>query len=167
METVSRMIANLVRAELLTNGGVMKVRQRARSAVYCERSAANSVFFLESGLVKLCKRKGGTQVILEIFTPGELFGVSTLAELTRPTDAQTVIESIVYSIPRSVFISFCDEHPIMWRLLSQLVLERSLNLQKRIELLLTKDVENRIVACLNEVATAFGERSEAGEHRVP
>ena len=49
METVSRMIANLVRAELLTNGGVMKVRQRARSAVYCERSAADSVFFLESG----------------------------------------------------------------------------------------------------------------------
>jgi CRP-like cAMP-binding protein len=55
----------------------------------------------------------------------------------------------------------------MWRCLAQLLLERSRDLQKKIELLCTKDVEYRILHCLAESARSFGTRSEAGEYAIP
>src|SRR5256885_4542693 len=114
MESICGMIADLFRAELLGQDGVVKLADATRfTTPYSEGSPADSVLFLESGLVKLCKQgKDGKELILEIITPGELFGELALGtEPTRLADAQVLRESTIYIIPKPVFISFCDGHP--------------------------------------------------------
>src|SRR2546425_262781 len=138
MESISSTVAALIRAELLTQDDVVKFADAARfTTLYSEGSPADSVLFLESGLVKLCKRgEDGKELLIEIITPGELFGELAISmEPTRLADAQVLLESTVYIIPKAIFISFCDGHPAMWRGLAQLLLQRSRDLQQKIELL--------------------------------
>jgi CRP-like cAMP-binding protein len=155
---------------LLVKDGLVKVAKARRfTTLYCEGSPADSVLFLESGLVKICKHgEDGKELILEVITPGELFGELAIGtEPTRLADAQVMTESTVYIIPRGLFISFCDGYPAMWRFVAQLLLERNRNLQKKTELLCTRDVEYRILHCLAESARSFGARSESGEYAIP
>src|SRR6266568_2374538 len=131
MESICGMIADLVRAELLGQDGVVKLADATRfTTLYSEGSPADSVLFLESGLVKLCKQgEDGQELILEVIAPGELFGELALStNPTRLADAQVLRESTIYIIPRAVFMSFCGGHPAMWRFLAQLLLQRSRDL---------------------------------------
>src|SRR6266568_4051031 len=109
MESICGMIADLVRAELLGQDGVVKLADATRfTTLYSEGSPADSVLFLESGLVKLCKPgEHGKELILEIIAPGELFGELALGtEPTRLADAQVLLESTVYIIPKDLFACF-------------------------------------------------------------
>jgi CRP-like cAMP-binding protein len=169
MESIGNTIAALIRAELLTQDGVVKVAAAPRfTTLYSEGSSADSVLFLESGLIKLCKPgDDGKELIIEVITPGELFGELALgSEPTRLADAQVLLESTVYIIPKGLFMSFCEGHPSMWRGLAQLLLRRSRGLQEKVELLCTRDVEYRILHCVAESARSFGERSESGEYAI-
>jgi CRP-like cAMP-binding protein len=170
MASIASTIAVLIRAELLTQEGVVKFVDAPRfTTLYSEGSPADSVLFLESGLVKLCKPgDDGKELILEIIAPGELFGELALGtEPTRLVDAQVMIESTVYLIPKTIFMSFCDGHAAMWPGLAQLLLQRTRNLQEKIELLCSRDVEYRILHCLAACAPSFGTLSGTGEYAIP
>src|SRR5581483_10355474 len=108
---------------------------------------ADSVLFLESGLVKLCKRgEEGKEIILQIVPPGELFGEQSLGgENTRATSAEVLQEGSIYNIPKELFLRFCDTRADMWRYVAQLLIQRKRDLEKKIELLCMQDVEYRIL----------------------
>ena len=76
MDSQSISIAAAVRSELINLDGVTKFSPNRRFAtVYSEGSALDSLFFLESGLVKILKRgSDNKEIILQIVAPGELFG---------------------------------------------------------------------------------------------
>src|SRR5260370_17549878 len=84
MEPPSIAIAALVRAELLHLDGVIKFAPNRRfTTLYSEGSPADSILFLDSGLVKLCKRgEEGKEIILQLLSPRGLFGEQPLA--TQP-----------------------------------------------------------------------------------
>src|SRR5437762_10591004 len=107
-----------------------------------------------------CEARPITKLLGKSFR--EVLGSSLERDPTRFADAQVMTESTVYLIPKGLFTSFCDGHPAMWRLLAQPLLERSRTLQKKSELLCTRDVEYRILHCLAESARSFGTRSESG-----
>src|SRR5258707_11821666 len=104
MESIGSTIATLIRADLLNQDGVVKAISRPFATVYSEGSPADSVLFLESGLVKLCRQDvDGNELILQIITPGELFGELALStQQTRVADAQVLHESAIYTVPRGV-----------------------------------------------------------------
>src|SRR5205809_2107106 len=102
----STSIAAIVRAELLHQEGVIKFAPNRRfTTLYSEGSPADSVLFLESGLVKLCKRGDeGKEIILQVVSSGELFGEQALGmEQTRSAAAEVLQEGAIYVIPKDVF----------------------------------------------------------------
>ncbi len=170
MESPTSLLAAIVRGELLHMEGVIKYSPTRRfTTLYSEGSPADSVFFLESGLLKLCKRGDeGKEIILQVIAPGELFGEQSLGlEQTRAAAAEVLQESEVYAIPKDLFVRFCDGHPHMWRYVSQLLVQRKRELEKKIELLCMRDVEYRILYHLAELATAVGTRLEGQEYAIP
>src|SRR6202050_3604388 len=147
-------IAALVRNELVALDGVAKFSPNRRFAtVYSEGSPLDSLFFLETGLVKILKSGcDNKEIILQIVSPGELFGEQALGtEATRSVAAEVLQEGVIYMIPRDVFVRACDDHPELWREISGLLTVRKRQLEKKIELLCLRDVEYRILYYLADL----------------
>jgi len=91
MNPQSSSIAAVIRNELINLDGVAKFSPNRRFAtVYSEGSPLDSLFFLESGLVKILKRgDDNKEIILQIVSPGELFGEQALGtEIARSMAAE-------------------------------------------------------------------------------
>ena len=128
MDAQSISIATVVRSELINLDGVTKFSPNRRFAtVYSEGSPLDSLFFLESGLVKIHKRgDDNKEIILQIISAGELFGEQALGnEPSRSIAAEVLQEGVIYTIPRDLFLRVCDQHPELWREISSLRPSRS------------------------------------------
>src|SRR4029077_207576 len=99
MDLQSSSIAAVVRTELINLEGVTKFSPNRRFAIiYSEGSPADTLFFVESGLVKIYKRgEDNKEIILEIVSPGDLFGNEALgAQQTRASSGEVLQEGIIY-----------------------------------------------------------------------
>jgi len=170
MDSQSLSIATVVRSELVNQDGVTKFSPNRRFAtVYSEGSPLDSLFFLESGLVKIYKRgEDNKEIILQIVSPGELFGEQALgSEAGRSIAAEVLQEGVIYVIPRELFVRVCDEHPELWREISNVLTTRKRQLEKKIELLCLRDVEYRILYYVADLARMFGVRANGAEYSIP
>lgn len=151
--------AKLVREQLLGKEGVTRIMQARRFTVlYSTNNPADSVFILESGLVKIVKRGNeNKEVLLTLVRPGEIFGEDAmLVGGERTSNAEVLQEATLSIIPKELFARFCNEHPDSWRLLAELLARRQQDLEQKIELLLMRDVEQRILFYLAELAELVG-----------
>lgn len=170
MDAQSNSIATVVRSELINLDGVARFAPNRRFAtIFSEGSPLDSIFFLESGLVKLMKRgEDNKEIILQIVGPGELFGEQVLgAETTRSVAAEILQEGVIYVIPRDVFLRTCDQRPELWREMSTILTLRKRQLEKKIELLCLRDVEYRILYYMADLARTFGAKSNTAEYSIP
>ncbi len=170
MNTQSISIAAVIRSELINLDGVAKFSPNRRFAtVYSEGSPLDSLFFLESGLVKILKRgDDNKEIILQIVSPGELFGEQALgAEIARSMAAEVLQEGVIYIIPRDLFVRVFDDHPELWREMSALLTARKRQLEKNSELLCLRDVEYRILYYMADLAKTFGAKSNGAEYSIP
>jgi CRP-like cAMP-binding protein len=170
MNPQSSSIAAVIRNELINLDGVAKFSPNRRFAtVYSEGSPLDSLFFLESGLVKILKRgDDNKEIILQIVSPGELFGEQALGtEIARSMAAEVLQEGVIYVIPRDLFVRVCDDHPELWREMSGLLTARKRQLEKKIELLCLRDVEYRILYYMADLAKTFGAKSNGAEYSIP
>jgi CRP/FNR family transcriptional regulator, cyclic AMP receptor protein len=170
MDAQSLSIATVVRSEMINLDGVTKFSPNRRFAtVFSEGSAADSLFFLESGLVKIYKRgDDNKEIILQVVTAGEVFGEQALGtETSRAIAAEVLQEGVIYVIPRDIFLRVCDEHPELWREISGLLTTRKRQLEKKIELLCLRDVEYRILFYMAELAKTFGAKANGAEYSIP
>lgn len=163
-------LAAIVRADLIGMDGVTKFSPNRRFAtLFTEGSPTDAIYFLESGLVKIHKRGAESkEIILQVIAPGQIFGEQALGvEHTRAVAAEILQEGLIYVIPRDLFSRFCESRPEIWRSISELVIDRKRELEKKIELLCLHDVEYRILYYLAELASAFGVRMEGQEYAIP
>jgi CRP/FNR family transcriptional regulator, cyclic AMP receptor protein len=170
MDAQSLSIATVVRSELINLDGVTKFSPNRRFAtVFSEGSPLDSLFFLETGLVKIYKRgDDNKEIILQVITAGELFGEQALGqETSRSIAAEVLQEGVIYVIPRDLFWRVCDEHPELWREISMLLTARKRQLEKKIELLCLRDVEYRILFYMAELARTFGAKPNGAEYSIP
>jgi CRP/FNR family transcriptional regulator, cyclic AMP receptor protein len=170
MDLNSTSLASLVRTELIPQDGVTKFSPNRRFAtVYSEGSPADTVYFLDAGLVKVHKRGDeGKEIILQILWSGMLFGEQALTgEGLREVSAEILQEGAIYVIPRDLFRHFCDGQPHLWRMISEMIIGRKKDLEKKIELLCLRDVEYRILYYMAELAETFGMKMDGQEYSIP
>jgi len=163
-------IATVVRSELINLEGVTKFSPNRRFAIiYSEGSPADTLFFVESGLVKIYKRgDDNKEIILEIVPGNELLGDEALGtQQTRASSAEVLQEGVIYVIPRPVFLRLSEQRGELWRELSVLLLERNRQLEKKIELLCLRDVEYRILYYMAQLAKTFGAKGSGSEYSIP
>ncbi len=141
-------IAAVVRSELINLEGVTKFSPNRRFAIiYSEGSPADTLFFVESGLVKIYKRgEDNKEIILEIVSGGELFGDEALGkQQTRASSAEVLQEGVIYVIPAACFSAFVRTARGALERALRTPVERNRQLEKKIELLCLHDVEYRIL----------------------
>jgi len=163
-------IVAAVRSELINLEGVTKFAPNRRFAIiYSEGSPADTLFFVESGLVKIYKRgEDNKEIILEIVSGSAIFGDEALGtQQTRASSAEVLQEGIIYVIPRPIFLRLCEQRAELWREFSGLLLERNRQLEKKIELLCLRDVEYRILYYMAELAKTFGAKGSGSEYSIP
>lgn len=170
MESTITSLAAAIRADALHSDGVTKFSPNRRFAtIFTEGSPAETLLYIESGLVKLSKRGDeNKEIILDIVGPGQLFGEQALAaDGIRNVSAELLQEGVIYTIPRDVFIRFCDENPRLWRLISESLITQKKHLEKKIELLCLHDVEFRILYYLRHLGPLIGARLSTQEYSIP
>jgi CRP/FNR family transcriptional regulator, cyclic AMP receptor protein len=170
MESQSSSFAAVVRSDLVGQDGVTKFSPNRRFAtIFSEGSPADTIFFVEAGLVKIYKRGADQkEIILQIAGPGEVFGEQALgSEPSRNMTAEVLQEGAIYVIPRQVFLRACERRPDLWRDISALLTSRKKHLEKKIELLCLHDVEYRILYYAAELARTVGIKTDGSEYAIP
>ena len=167
-------LATLIRNEVVHLEGVSRFAPSRRFAsLFSDSSPSDSLYFLDSGLVKLFKRgDDGKEIILRVVAPGELFGEQALpgeeARDVRNVSAEVLQEGVIYIIPRQVFLGWSETRPQVWRLLTETLTARQRELEKKVELLCLRDVEYRILFYLGELATMLGAKGDGqAQYSIP
>jgi len=87
-------------------------RYRRNQILFFEGGAAQHLFALHSGLVKLVKSlENGKDRITGVLFPGELFGLETFTEATYPLTAVTLRDCEICAAPREEFVTFLQSNP--------------------------------------------------------
>ncbi len=80
---------------------------RRNQIIFFEGGAADHLFAMNSGLVKLVKSlENGRERITRVLFPGELFGLEALSEETYPLTAVVLHDAKICAIPCREFFSF-------------------------------------------------------------
>lgn len=126
--------------------------------IFFEEETGDSVFFLEKGRVKVFKiSASGSQQILDIFNPGEVFGEVVLFGINSYPATAVALEPVkVTVLNRDKFRDFFNQNPkIGWGML-KVMAAKLYNLQRRIKDLGLRDSRGRLAALLLEMSNNIG-----------
>ncbi|HXF25899.1 MAG TPA: Crp/Fnr family transcriptional regulator [Bryobacteraceae bacterium] len=170
---MSRTVPDLptaVKDDLLHLEGVTRIVPARRfHQVFAESTIADTLYYLESGMVKVFKRSpDGKEIILRLIFPGEIFGEQALgSEKPRGFAADMIQDGAVIGIPREAFIHYCVANASVWLTVAELLAVRQRQLEKKIEMLSLHDVEHRILYYLMDLAQQMGAAPGPEEVSIP
>ncbi|MEO5357277.1 MAG: Crp/Fnr family transcriptional regulator [Nitrospirae bacterium YQR-1] len=127
---------------------------KKEETLYMQGLESKSVFFLESGYVKLSKlNHDGRIFILDVVEPGEFFGELALAgEKERSTSAEVIEDCSGIEIKKEVFETFLKSIPDLAIKLIQMIGDKRLNTENMLQNMIFMDIETRIVSLLLKYA---------------
>lgn len=133
-------------------------------ALFREGDAADHLVTVLTGRVKVVKTTArGTDVILEIFGPGDPVGAVAVYE-TRPYPASAIAmePSSCLFVPRETFFGLLEEHPTLVRGLLVGLTRRMLELTNRLAELSGGKVEARLARFFLKLAADLGQAHPQG-----
>lgn len=163
-------LESAIRSNALTATEVTRLASLRRStALFSQDQPADSVYWIEEGLVKLTRtnHRGG-RIILTVRGPGQLVGEEALAD-TRPpysAEAEVLVLATLYRIPREVLNRALAGSAELTSAVVTYLLERRLALAQKVELLCLHDVEYRILHYLGELSELVS-ASDGEGHQIP
>lgn len=103
------------------------------TTVFSEGGASDSVFILKKGRVKLISVSGkGTQMILHILKPDDVFGELLLAQRERPFTAIAIEDVLATVIPRESLLVLLSSVPTIALNFVQLLSKRLMKVEKEL-----------------------------------
>ena len=128
--------------------------------IYFPKEPSNSIFFLKKGRVKLTRMSSdGKEMILGLVNKGEVFGeMAFLDEEERKDFATTLDECLICTINKDDFKQFVKSNPELNLRLTKLIGLKMRKYTERIEELVFKDAEQRVVSFLLSFANENGKQ---------
>lgn len=163
MKQRGTLAGSLITEELLRAGGVQRMAScRRATALYREGDTASQVYFLESGLAKIVREgPDGRSLLVTIVCAGELFGEESLfGESRRETSAVMLSDGAVYSIPAGLMRQACQDNAQAWEQLAAFLARRKRSLERKLDLLFLRDVEQRILQTLLDLSEIYSTGEE-------
>jgi len=151
--------------KLLTLDGVTKLANcRRGTKLFASQDRSDGVYYVESGRIKLLRSSADEkEVMLGIVGSGEILGESSiLGDGPREVSAEVLQDSVVHVINRDLFLKFCDEYPQFCAWLLSISVRRQRELERKIELLLFHEVEQRVLRSLVGLAATCGSPGQQG-----
>ncbi len=164
-------LTSLVRTTLLSKPEVSRLNGLRRSAsLYSQGQPADSLYFIEQGLVKLTRTKAGRgRIILSVSGPNHVIGEEALPEgsPTYYTEAEVLTDAIIYRIPRESLMQSLATSSELGTAFIEELRERKLGLAQKVELLCLHDVEYRILHYLAELSKLVQPSEADGGYQLP
>lgn len=135
-----------------------------REVVYRTRTPSAHLFILATGRVKVLRPSlGGNDVLVDIITPGGMFGsVAALGDSTYPDTAEALTVSCALRISAADFKNVLAEHPVVALAVLDDVADRLERAHEAVRTLSGGTVEQRVAATLLTLADKLGEQRVEG-----
>ncbi|RDV12649.1 Crp/Fnr family transcriptional regulator [Pontibacter diazotrophicus] len=135
-----------------------------KEVIYFPSEASDSVYILKEGKVKIYRQTpDGKEIILNIISPGELFGELGIAGQQEREEAAVVLEdAVVCVIPLKEMLKLMQCMPCLNTEILKRLGTRVKKVQNRLESLICKNAEQRIRTLIKEIAQEHG-RIVAGD----
>ncbi len=145
--------------EKLNNITSMQEIQKSQP-IYFAQDPSNSIFFLKKGRVKLTRTSpDGKEMIVALINPGDVFGEMSILDDTERTDyAITMDECLICAISKNDFREFSEKNPSLNLKLTKLIGFRMRKYSERIEGLIFKDAQQRVISFLLSLANEQGKK---------
>ncbi len=126
--------------------------------IYFPNEPSNSIYFLKKGRVKLSRMSSdGKEMIIGLVNKGEVFGeMAYLDESERKDFATSLDECLVCAINKEDFKRFVERNPELNLRLTKLMGLKLRKYSERIEELVFKDAEQRVISFLLRLAKENG-----------
>jgi len=134
------------------------------NALYCPRDAADGVFLVASGRVRLCSTTSdGKQAILAFVEPGEIFGELALLDSgEREERAETVVDSIIVLLSAERLRLLMSTSIDLTLGVTKLIGLRRLRVERRLRSLLFRSNRERLTHLLVDLAGQYGKSTKDG-----
>lgn len=128
--------------------------------IYFPKEPSTSIYFLKKGRVKLSRMSPeGKEMIIGLVNRGEVFGeLAYLDEAERKDFATTLDEVLVCAINKEDFKEFVERNPELNLRLTKLMGLKLKKYSERIEELVFKDAEQRVISFLLRLADENGKK---------
>ena len=137
---------------------------RPRDYIFMEGDAARWFCLVKSGRVKIVKHsRTGKDVVLELLSPGEVFGgVAVIEKRPYPAAAQAVEPSVIVKIPAEAMVALTERFPSVIKELALMIGRRLRAAHDSVKSLAVDPVEARLAATLLRLAERQGTRGTQG-----
>lgn len=128
--------------------------------IYFANEPSKNIYFLKTGRVKITKYlSDGSEKIIAIINPGEIFGeMAYLDEADRTDYAVTVEPSLICAINKNDLASFIEKNPSLNLKMTKLLGLKLRSFSERIEDLIFKDADQRVTSFILRYAEKNGKR---------
>ena len=128
--------------------------------IYFANEPSNTIFFLKTGRVKITQYlSDGSEKIIAIINPGEIFGEMAYMDETQRTDyAVTVESSMICAINKNDLAAFIEKNPELNLKLTKILGLKLRSFSERIEDLIFKDADQRIASFIIRYAEKNGKK---------
>jgi CRP/FNR family cyclic AMP-dependent transcriptional regulator len=148
---------------VLTGHGPGQARGRFApgDAVYTQGDAADSVFFVEGGWVKMATlAAGGKEAVVALRGPGAFFGSRCLLDMPRSSTATALTDCTVVQMTRPALIRLLREMPDFAEMYTTYLIRQGMHDQQNVVDHLTHSAEQRLARMLLRLAdNGLGESS--------
>lgn len=126
--------------------------------IYFANEPSKTIYFLKTGRVKISKYlSDGSEKIIAIINPGEVFGEMAYFDEGERTDyAVTLESSLICAINKEEFAKFAESNPSLNISLTKLFGLKLKNFSERVEDLIFKDANHRIISFIVRYAEKNG-----------
>lgn len=128
--------------------------------IYFANESSQTIFFLKTGRVKISKYfSDGSEKIIAIINPGEIFGeMAYLDEGERTDYAVTLEQSMICAINKNDLSAFIEKNPELNLKLTKILGPKLRSFSERIEDLIFKDADQRIASFILRYAEKNGKK---------
>jgi len=142
-------------------GKISSMREiKKEEPIYFANEPSNSIYFLKTGRVKIAKYfSDGSEKILTIINPGEIFGEMAYLDEGQRTDyAITVEPSLICAINKNDLASFIEKNPELNLKLTKILGFKLRSFSERIEDLIFKEADQRVASFILRYAEKNGKK---------
>lgn len=128
--------------------------------IYFANEPSNTIYFLKTGRVKISKYlSDGTEKIIAIINPGEIFGEMAYLDENQRTDYAVTLEpSLICAINKDDLSSFIKKNPELNIKMTKILGLKIKSFSERIEDLIFKDANQRIASFILRYAEQNGKK---------
>lgn len=134
---------------------------KADEPIYFADEPSKNIYFLKTGRVKITKYySDGSEKIIAIINPGEIFGEMAYFDEGNRTDFAVTLEpSLICAINKNDLASFIEKNPSLNIRLTKILGFKIKSFSERVEDLIFKDADQRIASFIVRYAEKNGKKS--------